>query len=109
MDTSNPAHDFKSLCVCVCVWLHWVFIEVYGLSLVAVQGLLVAVCGLSSATAYGILVPQPGIKLMSPALEGGFLTMGLPGKSFKSFDVKGEKTKTKGKRFTEALLCSVSV
>ena len=92
----------------MCVLLHWVFIEVYGLSLVAVQA-LVAVCGLRCVTAYGILVPQPAIKLVSPALEGGFLTMGLPGKSFKSFDVKGEKTRTKGKRFTEALLCSVLV
>ena len=97
------------VCVCVCVCLHWVFIEVYGLSPVAVQGLLVAVCGLSCATAYGILVPQPGIKLMSPALKGGFLTMRPPRKSFKSFDVKGEKTRTEGKRFTEALLCSVLV
>ena len=29
----------------------------------------------------GILVPQPGIELTSPALEGGFLTTGSPGKS----------------------------
>jgi hypothetical protein len=79
VDTSNPAHDFKSLCVCVCVWLHWVFIEVYGLSLVAVQGLLVAVCGLSSATAYGILVPQPGIKCLQR--KHGVLSPGLLGKS----------------------------
>ena len=28
----------------------------------------------------GILVPQPGFELTSPALEGGFLTTGLPGK-----------------------------
>ena len=31
--------------------------------------------------AYGILVPQPGIKLSLPALEGKVLTTGLPGKS----------------------------
>ena len=31
--------------------------------------------------ACGILVPQPGIEPMSPALEGGFLTTGPPGKS----------------------------
>ena len=31
--------------------------------------------------AYGILVPQPGIKLESPALEGRFLATGPPGKS----------------------------
>ena len=29
----------------------------------------------------GILVPQPGIKLPSSALEGRFLTTGSPGKS----------------------------
>ena len=29
----------------------------------------------------GILVPRPGIEPMSPALEGGFLTTGPPGKS----------------------------
>ena len=31
--------------------------------------------------ACGIFVPQPGIKLSSPALQGGFLTTGLPGKA----------------------------
>ena len=31
--------------------------------------------------ACGIFVPQPGIKLSSPALQGRFLTTGLPGKS----------------------------
>ena len=30
--------------------------------------------------ACGILVPGPGIKPMSPALQGGFLTTGPPGK-----------------------------
>ena len=30
----------------------------------------------------GILVPWPGIKPMSPTLEGRFLTVGPPGKSF---------------------------
>ena len=38
-------------------------------------------CRLSLVVAYGILVPQPGIKPMCPALEGGFLTTGPPGKS----------------------------
>ena len=39
--------------------------------------------GLSSCgpKACGILVPQPGIKPTSSALEGGFLTTGPPGKS----------------------------
>ena len=37
--------------------------------------------GLSCPTACGILAPQPGIKPMTPALEGGFLMTGPPGKS----------------------------
>ena len=36
-------------------------------------------CGLSCPMACGILVPQPGIEPVSPALEGGFLTTGPPG------------------------------
>ena len=32
-----------------------------------------------------ILVPQPGIELASPAWEGRFLTVGLPGKSHTFF------------------------
>ena len=31
--------------------------------------------------AYGILAPQPWLKLTSPALEGDVLTTGPPGKS----------------------------
>ena len=37
--------------------------------------------GLSCAAACGILVPQPGIKPTSPALEGGFFTTGPPRRS----------------------------
>ena len=36
--------------------------------------------GLSFHSAGAILDPQPGIKLMSPALEGGLLTTEPPGK-----------------------------
>ena len=36
---------------------------------------------LSCSEAGGIFVPQPGIKPMSPALQGRFLTTGPPGKS----------------------------
>jgi len=82
-------------------WLCWVFFGAHGLLLVAVQGLLLLgstgcrVHGLSSCSmwaslvvahrfncpiAWGILVPQPGIEPLSPALEGGFLTTGPPGK-----------------------------
>ena len=46
---------------------------------------VVAVCGLSCPTAHGILVPQPGIEPTSPALEGGFLTTGPPGRSQESY------------------------
>ena len=42
---------------------------------------LVAACRISCSKARGILVPQPGIKPASPAMQGGFLTTGLPGKS----------------------------
>ena len=42
---------------------------------------VVSVCRLSCPTACVILVSQPGIKNMSPAMEGAFLTTGPPGKS----------------------------
>ena len=38
-------------------------------------------CGLSYYMPCCILVPQPGIELMAPALQGRFLTIGPPGKS----------------------------
>ena len=41
---------------------------------------VVVVCGLSCSTALGILVPRPGIKPTSPALQSGFLTTGPPEK-----------------------------
>ena len=40
---------------------------------------VVVVRGLSCPTACGILVPQPGIKPASPALEGRFLPLGYQG------------------------------
>ena len=46
-------------------------------------GSLLVVLGFSCSKAWGILVPQPGIKTMSPALEGRFLITGLPGKSLR--------------------------
>ena len=53
--------------------LHWV--------LVVARGLFIAEHRHSFPIAYGIFVPRPGIEPTSPALEGGFLTTGLPGKS----------------------------
>ena len=41
--------------------------------------------GLSCPTACGILVPQPEIEPVSPALEGRFFTTGPPGKSYFMF------------------------
>ena len=67
------------------IWLHWVLVAMCGL-LIAADGLLsscgsvVTVCGLHCPLAYEILVPQPGIKPLSPALEGRFSTIGPPGK-----------------------------
>ena len=43
------------------------------------EGSVGAACELSCPVAYGISVPQPGIKPASPALEGGFLTTGPQG------------------------------
>ena len=89
--------------------LHLVIITAHRLSLVAENGvhsvaemceLLVAVAslvakpglysagsvvmmhGLSCPAARGILVPQPGIEPMSPALAGGFLTTRPPSVHF---------------------------
>ena len=50
---------------------------------VAVCGLLIAVAsphGLSCPAAWQILVPRPGMEPESPALAGGFLITGPPGK-----------------------------
>ena len=46
---------------------------------------LVVACGLSCSVACGILVPWLGIEPASPALKGGFLTTGPPGKSLNIF------------------------
>ena len=45
------------------------------------EGSVVTLDELSYPTAYGILILQPGIEPTSPALEGGFLTTRLSGKS----------------------------
>ena len=53
--------------------------EALNLSSLHTDSLVVAL-GFSCSKACGILVPQPGIKLASPALQGGFLTTGPPGR-----------------------------
>ena len=66
---------------------HGLFIVAYrllsncGVQAPECTGSIVVVRGLSCPTTWGILVPQPEIEPMSPALEGGFLTTGPPGKS----------------------------
>ena len=62
-----------------------IYLAILGLK-VAAFGILVAsfgifVRGFSYPEACGVLVPGPGITPVSPALEGGFWTTGLPGKS----------------------------
>ena len=53
---------------------------VAGASLVA-RGSVFVACSLSCPAACGILVPRPGLGPASPALEGGYLATGPPGKS----------------------------
>ena len=63
------------------------FVAVHGLSSSCgtraseCTGSVAAARGLGCHTACGILVPQPGIEPVSPALEGRFLTTGPLGKS----------------------------
>ena len=77
----------KSVIKRLCIWLHGVFVEAAGsplrhvgdflvehkFSSCGAQASVVAVLRLSCSTARGILVPQPSIELMSPALQGEFL------------------------------------
>ena len=53
----------------------------HALSSLQHLGSVVALLGLSCLVACVILPPQPGAEPMFPALEGRFLTTGLPGKS----------------------------
>ena len=57
---------------------------------------------LAAPGACGISVPQPGMKLGSPALGGRFLTTGPPGKSlFSSYiDYTGFPVSSAGKEYT---------
>ena len=64
----------------------WIFTsESVGSFFIAAQGLLSGLVRWPSCrAACGILVPWPGIKPSSPALEGRFLTTGPPWKSLKT-------------------------
>ena len=86
------------MCVCFCfVFLKYLFIQLHQVLVAACgifhcgtrapedAGSVVAARRLSCPTACGILVPRPGIEPVSPALEGGFLPTGPPGKSLYVF------------------------
>ena len=49
------------------------------------EGSVFMLCMLNCSEACGILVPQPEIEPMSPALQGEFFTTGPPGKSLFHF------------------------
>ena len=79
---------FLKIFIYLFIWLRRVLVAACGLLSSGVWALkhmhwgsVVVACGLSCPAACGILVPRPGIEPASPALEGGFLTTGPPGKS----------------------------
>ena len=54
-------------------------------------GSVVVARHLSFSMAYETLVSEPGIEPASPALQGGFLTTGPPGKSLDGYFRMGQK------------------
>ena len=76
-------HSF--LKIFIYFWLHQVFRCRRKALYLWYSGSVEAVPMLSCPMACGILVPQPGIKSVPPALEDGFLTTRPPGKSLDSF------------------------
>ena len=60
-------------------------------------------CRLSCLITCGILVSWPGIEPASSALEGGFLTIGPPGKSPSTFSSTKQKRQTTDKNGLRAL------
>ena len=84
-----PPVQIRYLCVCVCV--HVLGLVVHGgfsscgAWTLDYMSSVFAAFRLSFPMACGILVPQPGIEPVSPALESKFLTTGPPGKSLDLF------------------------
>ena len=77
--------DGSQLSSFVClIWLHWVLVAACGIFSLGHMGSLVVVHRFSCSMVCGIVVPQPGIKPTSPALQGGFLTTGPQRKSQQS-------------------------
>ena len=74
-DSYKADHSFKQefFKKYLFTWLHQI--------LLVAHSILIATHGLSSPEACGILVPLLGIEPASPALKGGFLTIGTLGKS----------------------------
>ena len=78
-------------------WLCWVLVTACNSELQCMvffsswgtQDSVVVAHGLSCPTACGILVSQPGIEPTFPALAGGFLTPGPPGKSVCAILISG--------------------
>ena len=74
------------------LWLRWVFVACSLLSCATwapeSSGSVVAECGLSCPAECGVLVPQSGVGLTSPALESRFLTTGPPEKCPKDTHLK---------------------
>ena len=62
------------------------------------------VCRLSCLRYVGILVPQPRIKPLFSAFQGGFLTTGSPGKSLARSLDDGDRIKNSGGNPTDFII-----
>ena len=60
------------------IWLHWVLVVTRSLLVAQASLDLLWHAGLVCSMAYGILVPQPGVRSVFPALEGRFQISGQP-------------------------------
>ena len=67
-------------CAYLFIWLHEVLVAACGIFCCGAWTLQLWHAGFSCSVACKILVLQLGIELVSPALQGGFLTTGPPGK-----------------------------
>ena len=65
------------------------------------MGSVVAACGLNCSVARRILVLHPEIKPASPALQGGFLTTGPPGKFLRVSGLKMHREDRRAKGMNE--------
>ena len=84
-----PVSPTLSGCIAACGIFHCVqgLFSSCGVQALEPMGSGVAVWGLGCPVACGILVPQPGIQPVSPALEGISLPTGPPGKPCFNFKV----------------------